>query len=109
MRFLASTTSGNRGAQLQLSFEDFLYSGCMRRQATTAMCEPEDVIYDHLPTFDCGEPEEIREAFAEACEAGSDYTVDKVELDDQDLNFVRRRFIEGRMFRLVPGSMPPAA
>jgi len=106
MRF---QNSSKRGKRVQLSFQDFLYSGTMRSQAVSAMCEPEDLIYDHLPGFDCSEPEEVREAFAEACEAGSGYAVDKVELDDNDLNFVRRRFLNERRFELVQGHMPPAA
>ena len=109
MRAVSSMRGAAGTMTLQLTFEDFLHSGCMRSRAVSAMCDPEDLIYDHLPAFDCGEPDEIREAFAEACEQGSDHAVSKVELDDRDLEYVRTRFLRERRFRYVPGAMPPAA
>ena len=101
--------SGRGPVQLELSFEDFLYSGVMRRQAQVAMCSPDDLIVDHLPAFDCGDADEVREAFAEACEQASDCAVSGVKLDDDDLLFTRRHFIESRPFRLLIGDPPLAA
>ena len=101
--------SGRDPVQLELSFEDFLYSGVMHRQARAAMCSADDLILDHLPPFDCGDPEEVREAFAEACEQASDCAVSRVKLDDDDLLFTRQHFIESRPFRLLIGDPPLAA
>ena len=101
--------SGRAPVQLELAFEDFLCSGVMRRQAQTAMCSPDDLIYDHLPAFDCGDTEEVREAFAEACEGASDYTVEKVRLDDRDVAYVRRHFLGQGHLRLVEPDFLPAA
>lgn len=91
--------------QMELAFEDFMESGHMHGLAKAGMCTPYDLILDHLPGFDCDDPEEMREAFAEACEEASDYGVQKVQLDDHDIEFVRRRFLEDRMFRIV-GQLP---
>ncbi len=94
--------------QLELPFEDFLASGVMRRQAQVAMCSPDDLVYDHLPAFDWDD-DEIREAFAEACEQASENAVSKVKLDDDDLLFVRRHFLGPDKMRLIDFDYLPAA
>ncbi len=100
----------HRPARLQLSFEDFLYSGIMRRHSMVAMCEPEDLIMDHLPPFEWGDDSEISGAFAEACEQAVEYEVEKVTLDDTDVEFIREHFSAqpGRVL-FFPDLLPPAA
>ena len=92
---------GKAPFQMKLGFEDFLYSGLVRRQSMVAMCEPEDLIMDHLPPFDWADDEEISEAFAEACEEAVEYQVDKVRMDGNDLAFIRRHFARPDRLRLV--------
>ncbi len=105
---IQSVLNGASACQMKLGFEDFLYSGLMRRQSMVAMCEPEDLIMDHLPHFDWGSDEEVAEAFAEACEEAVEYQVDKVSLDDNDLIFIRRHFARQDRFRLVETGFLPA-
>ena len=100
--------SGRAPCQMRLGFEDFLCSGLVRRQSMVAMCEPEDLIMDHLPPFDWGSDEEVSEAFAEACEEAVEYRIDKVRLDDQDLAFIRRHFARLGRLRLVRTELLPA-
>lgn len=107
--YVLAAFRGCHPVQLELSFEDFLYSGLMRRQAQVAMCTPDDLITDHLPGFDCGDSTEVREAFAEACEQASDYVVSKVTLDDEDEQFVRQCFLGPDRLRLVDPDLLPAA
>ena len=97
--------SGKAPFQMKLGFEDFLYSGLVRRQSMVAMCEPEDLIMDHLPSFDWGDDEEISEAFAEACEEAVEYQIDKVHMDNNDLEFIRRHFARPDRLRLVQNEM----
>jgi len=99
MYALASSRRG-RNAQIDIAFEDFLSSGHMCNRAKAAMCSPDDLIVDYLPTFDASDADEVREAFGEACEQAVDGEIDKVQLDEEDLRFVRQHFIEGRHFRL---------
>jgi len=107
--YAVAAINGRGPVQLELSFEDFLYSGVMRRQAQVAMCRPDDLIVDHLPAFDCGDVDEVREAFAEACEQASEYGVSKVQLDDRDVAYVRHRFLGPHRLRLVEPELLPAA
>ena len=107
MRAITSTGNGYP-VQLELSFEDFLYSGVMHRQARVAMCSASDLISDHLPAFDCGDNDELREAFAEACEQASDYRVSKVSLDDRDVEFVMQNFFGRENLRVVDEWLPEA-
>ena len=105
---IQSVLNGTSACQMKLGFEDFLYSGLMRRQSKVAMCEPEDLIMDHLPPFDWNDDEEVSEAFAEACEEASEYEVEKVRLDDLDLAFIRRHFARPERLRLVLPELTPA-
>lgn len=83
----------HRQFELQIPFEDFLVSGIMRRQALLNMCEPADVITDYLsPSADLDDPMELRETFAEACELATDHALADVQLDDQDVLFIRAQF-----------------
>ncbi len=76
---------------MQMSFEDFLSSGVMRRQALLGMCEPEQIILDYVsPDMDLTSVHEIREGFAEACEQASNYALIDVELDTSDVLFIQR-------------------
>ena len=100
--------SGKAPFQMKLGFEDFLYSGLMRRQSKVAMCEPEDLIMDHLPPFDWADDEEISEAFAEACEEAAEYQIDKVRMDGNDLVFIRRHFARPDRLRLAEKDLLPA-
>ena len=100
--------SGKAPIQVRLGFEDFLYSGLMRRQSLVAMCEPEDLIMDHLPPFDWGSDEEVSEAFSEACEEAVEYQVDKVQMDGNDLAFIRRHFARPDRLRMEQHELLPA-
>ncbi|MBT3380724.1 MAG: hypothetical protein HN742_26910 [Lentisphaerae bacterium] len=99
MNALACSERGTN-AQIDIAFEDFMSSGHMHNRAKAAMCSPDDLIVDYLPAFDVSDAAEVREAFGEACEQAVDGAIGKVRLDDEDLLFVRRHFIEGRHFRL---------
>ncbi len=78
---------------LQTTFEDFLASGVMRRQALLNMCQPQDVIADYLsPSADLDDPMELRETFAEACELATEGAVSSVELDAADISFIHQLF-----------------
>jgi hypothetical protein len=99
----------SQSMQLEMSFENFLSSGRIARSAKVAMCSPEDLVMDYLPPFDPGEPDEIREAFAEASYQAVDGAIDKIRLDDEDVAFVRRHFLRGRQLRLLETPLPDAA
>ena len=100
MQAIVDSVTGN-SMQMQLSFEDFMESGHMKNLSKVNMCSPYDLVLDHLPGFDPGDGEEVREAFAEACEEASEYGVQKVKLDDSDVEFARRQFLENRRFKVV--------
>ena len=99
----------SQSMQLEMSLEDFMSCGRVTRNATVAMCSPEDLVMDYLPPFDPGETEEIREAFGEACYQAVDGAIDKIQLDDTDVAFVRRHFLRGRQLRLLETPLPDAA
>ena len=98
-----------RPQTLTISFEDFLSSGVMRRQALVEMCRPEDLVLEHLRDFDAGDPDEIRQAFGEACEQALGNRLSVIRLDDHDLRFVRRRFLNNRSLGFVSTEPLPAA
>ena len=105
---IQTVLNGTSACQMKLGFEDFLYSGLMRRHSKVAMCEPEDLIIDHLPRFDWNDDDELSGAFVEACEEASEYRVEKVRLDDSDLKFIRRHFFKPDRLRLVMPELTPA-
>jgi hypothetical protein len=72
-----------------MPFEDFLFSGFVSPHARAAMCDPEDLVRDHLPAFDPDDEEEVSEAFREACEQATDGEATNIRLDRRDLRFVR--------------------
>ena len=100
---MQAIVESSRGSsmEMQLSFEDFIESGHMKNLSKVNMCSPYDLIVDHLPAFDPGDGEEVREAFAEACEEASEYGLRKVKLDDRDVAYARHEFLENRRFRVV--------
>ncbi len=82
-----------RQFELQITFEDFLCSGVMRRQALLNMCEPEQVVLDYLsPSADLNDPMELRESFAEACELATDHELSDIRFDADDVRFIRHHF-----------------
>ena len=94
--------------EMHLPFEEFLASGVMRQQALAHMCEPETVILDNFrENVDTDDDGELAQAFAEACELASDGEVWMVELDRDDLEFVRRRLCGCNGLRLLPVLSPP--
>jgi len=98
---LAFVSSGTRGhAQIDMALEDFLRSGHMVGRARAAMCSPEQLVVDYLPEFDAGDANEVREAFSEACCQAADGKIDKIKFDQDDLRFIRRRFVRRPQFRL---------
>jgi hypothetical protein len=103
------TSRQSRGMQLEMALEDFLDSGRMACRAKAAMCSPDDLILDYLPAFDAGDADEVREAFGEACEQAVDGEIGKVQLDDDDVLFVREHFLNDRRFRITQGWLPEAA
>jgi hypothetical protein len=105
---LIAAFRGRTPVTMELSFEDFLCSGLMQRQAKAAMCSADDLVTDYLPDFDCSNPDEVREAFAEACEQASEYAVSQVRLDDDDEKFVQQHFLRARHFGLSEHWLPEA-
>jgi hypothetical protein len=96
----------HKEAELMLPLEDFLNSGHMRSRALVTMTSPEDLLTDHLPPFDCGDEDETKQAFAEACEVASDHALSKVRLDDGDLRFVHDKFLRAQRFKHLDTLLP---
>ncbi|OGV64624.1 MAG: hypothetical protein A3K19_29805 [Lentisphaerae bacterium RIFOXYB12_FULL_65_16] len=99
MQAVFSTANG-RPLNLHVRFQDFLHSPVIRRPAATAMCEPQDLIRDFVRVTD-SDPDELRDAVAEAVMLATDYAVTNVELDRSDLAFVRRHFAHGTPLRVA--------
>jgi len=91
---LALVQFGQGCRQINMPFEDFLFSGFLSGHARAAMCDPEDLVRDHLPAFDPDEEEEVGEAFREACEQATEGEASNVRLDGRDLRFVRDTLVE---------------
>lgn len=90
-------TMNSRQLELNITFEDFLCSGVMRRQALQSMCEPEQVICDYLsPSADLNDPMELRETFAQACELATDHELSDIRFDTSDVLFIRRHILGGQ-------------
>ena len=94
----AKFTAGNgRQLSLDIPLPDFLYSGVMVRQAKAAMCEPEDLLRDYvredLAVY--GDDEEVAQEFGEAVMLATDHAVTNVEIDREDLAYVRQHFGNG--------------
>ena len=90
---LALVQFGHSVREVEMPFRDFLFSGFLAGHAKTAMCEPKDLVRDHLPPFDPEDREETCEAVREACEQATDGETSAVRLDATDLRFVRRHLI----------------
>jgi hypothetical protein len=90
---LALLQFGHDHRQINMPFEDFLFSGFVSTHARAAMCDPEDLVRDHLPAFDPDDEEETREAFREACEQATDGEATNIRLDHRDLRFVRNAIL----------------
>jgi hypothetical protein len=91
---LALVQFGNDCRQINMPFRDFLFSGFLSGHARTAMCDPEDLVRDHLPAFDSDDEEETCEAFREACEQATDNEATNIHLDLADLRFVRNTLVD---------------
>jgi hypothetical protein len=91
---LALVQFGPDCRQINMPFEDFLFSGFLSGHARAAMCDPEDLVRDHLPAFDPDDEEEVGEAFREACEQATDCEATNIRLDHADLRFVRDTLVE---------------
>ena len=90
-----------------LPFEDFLSTGMMQRHSRAGMCAPETLILDYVHDgLDPDDGDELAQAFAEACELASDGDVWMVQLDDEDVEFVRNRLCRDHGFRLAAGPVP---
>jgi hypothetical protein len=90
---LALLQFGHDHRQINMPFEDFLFSGFVSGHARAAMCDPEDLVRDHLPAFDPDDEEEVNEAFREACEQATEGEATNIRLDDADLHFVRQAIL----------------
>jgi len=91
---LALIAFGHGCRQINMPFEDFLFSGFLSGHARAAMCDPEDLVRDHLPAFDPDDEEEVGEAFREACEQATEGEASNVRLDRRDLRFVRDTLVD---------------
>ena len=92
---------------MQMPFEDFLGSGIMHRQSLAGMCEPEVLILDYVhDDVDPEEDGELAQAFAEAAELASDGQVWMVQLEPEDVEFVRRRLCREHGMRLAEPPLP---
>jgi len=73
------------------------------------MCEPPQLIMDFVPDdVDVDDDDTLKQTFAEACELASDGQVWMVQLDREDLEFVRHRLCGNHGFRLLESSIPPS-
>lgn len=90
---IALVAFGHGVRSVDLPFAVFLGSGFLAAHAKAAMCTPKELVADHLPAFDPDDEDEVREAFAEACEQATDGETARIQLDEADLRFVRRRFL----------------
>jgi hypothetical protein len=90
---MALVSFGRGVRSVELPFATFLVSGFLATRAKAAMCSPRDLVLDHLPPFDPDDEEEVREAFAEACEQATDGETARVSLDREDLRYVRNRLL----------------
>lgn len=108
---MRALVNGVNGAQptLDMSFEDFLSTGPVFRQAQAAMCDPEDLICDFVQedVARYGDDDEIADAFSHAAMLATDQAVRNVELDGDDIAYVRQRFGWQRGFALVDMGIPP--
>jgi hypothetical protein len=91
---LALVHFGHGLRQIDMPFRDFLFSGFLSPHARAAMCDPEDLVRDHLPAFDPDDEEETSEAFREACEQATGGETTGVRLDHADIAFARRRLVD---------------
>jgi hypothetical protein len=91
---LALVQFGPDCRRINMPFEDFLFSGFLSGHARAAMCSPEDLVRDHLPTFDPGDDDEVGEAFREACEQATEGDASNIRLDRRDLRFVRNKLVD---------------
>jgi hypothetical protein len=102
---LALVQFGHGCRQINMPFEDFLFSGFLSGHARAAMCDPEDLVRDHLPAFDPDEEEEVGEAFREACEQATEGEASNVRLDRHDLRFVRNAILSPEP-NIIPFAQP---
>ena len=105
---LALVQFGPDCRRINMPFEDFLFSGFLSGHARAAMCDPEDLVRDHLPAFDPDDEDETQEAFREACEQATDGEATRVRLDREDLRFVRSR-LAARESLCIPFGQPLGA
>jgi len=102
---LALVQFGQGCRQINMPFEDFLFSGFLSGHARAAMCDPEDLVRDHLPAFDVDDEEEVGEAFREACEQATEGEATGIRLDHADLRFVRDTLVDPDPF-IIPFHQP---
>ena len=102
---LALVQFGHSCRQIDMPFRDFLFSGFLSGHARAAMCDPEDLVRDHLPAFDADDEEETSEAFREACEQATDGETTNVRFDRRDLRFVRNAILSPEP-HIIPFAQP---
>ena len=101
--------NGLLGTQLtmEMPFEDFLATGVMRRQSLASMCEPETLILDYVhDDVDTEDSDELAQAFAEAAELASGGEVWMVQMEPEDIEFVRQRLCRNHGMRLATAPLP---
>ena len=97
----------NTQFSMQMPFEDFLASGVMHRQSLASMCEPETLILDYVhDDIDAEDEDELAQVFAVAAELASDGRVWMVQLEPEDVEFVRRRLCRDHGMRLAEPPLP---
>ena len=102
---LALVQFGHDCRRINMPFEDFLFSGFLSGHARAAMCDPKDLVRDHLPAFDPDDEDETCEAFREACEQATDSEATNIHLDRADLRFVRNAILSPEP-HIIPFAQP---
>ena len=90
---------------MDISLEDFLCTGMMRRHAKAAMLDSgEELLRDYV----CEEPgiysgdDDLSQAFSEALVMATDSAVQSVQLDRKDVAFIKRHFLGIHLFPREP-------
>ena len=80
-----------RTGKTRVSLSGFLASGRLRILAMSQGCSPEALLVEHLPEiYDTGDDDELAQAIGEACELVTDYAVNHVRAEKDDIAFFRQ-------------------
>lgn len=77
--------------RIRMPLAEFFETPFMLRRAKTAMCEPLELLCDYLPGDPpLDDPEEFSSMVAEACENATNFALESVALDDDDVSYCSR-------------------